>query len=79
MRETLVFLEKLTLSPENITSQDIQPLRKAGLSDEAIEEAIHVCVAFNIVDRIADSLEFAIPTEEEFAKSGKILAKRGYV
>ena len=39
----------------------MEPLRAEGLSDAAIEDAIHVTVLFNIIDRIADSLGFAYP------------------
>ena len=54
----LGFLEKLTLSPDQLGAADLEPLRAAGLSDEAIEDAIHVCAQFNIYTRLADSLQF---------------------
>ena len=41
----LEFLEKLTMRPESVTSQDIAPLRAAGLSDSAISDAIYELVA----------------------------------
>lgn len=44
----------------------------------AIEDAIHVTVAFNIIDRIADSLGFEIPTSNGFASMAEVLLKRGY-
>jgi hypothetical protein len=53
-------------------------LRADGLSDEAIEDAIHVTVLFNIMDRIADSLGFEIPTAEGFSRAADVLLKRGY-
>jgi len=48
------------------------------VSDAAIEEAIHVCVLFNIYDRLADSFEFDIPDQEGFFASGRHLLARGY-
>ncbi len=71
-------IEKLTLTPDQIESGDIDALRAEGLSDEAIEDAIHVTVLFNILDRIADSLGFEIPTAQGFARAADVLLKRGY-
>ncbi len=78
LRAALNLIEKLTLRPDRIESADIDALRADGLSDEAIEDAIHVTVLFNIMDRIADSLGFEIPTAEGFARAAGVLLKRGY-
>ena len=53
-------------------------LRVQGLSDTAIEDVIHVTSLFNIIDRIADALEFDIPSAKGFAKMAEVLLKRGY-
>ncbi|HXF96069.1 MAG TPA: hypothetical protein VNI61_08185 [Gemmatimonadales bacterium] len=76
---TLAFLERLTLDPEGVTARDVDPLRRAGLSDEAIEDAIHVCALFNIYDRMADTLGFDIPGPEVFAFGAGMLLRRGYL
>lgn len=78
-RATLGFIESLTLRPDEVTPADIAPLRAQGLTDAAIEDAIHVCALFNIYDRLADSLEFEIPDHRGFAISATMLLKRGYV
>jgi uncharacterized peroxidase-related enzyme len=78
LRAALNLIEKLTLTPDQIESGDIDALRAEGLSDEAIEDAIHVTVLFNIMDRIADSLGFEIPTAEGFARAADVMLKRGY-
>lgn len=78
LRATLGFLEKLTLEPGSVTPADVAPLRAAGLSDEAIEDAIHATVLFNIYDRMADTLEFDIPPREGFAQGARALLARGY-
>ena len=75
----LGFLETLTLRPEALSVGDVAPLRAAGLSDAAIEDAIHVCTLFNVYDRLADAFEFAIPEQEGFEQSATMLLKRGYV
>jgi len=78
LRAALNLIEKLTLTPDQIESGDIEALRTEGLSDEAIEDAIHVTVLFNIMNRIADSLGFEIPTAKGFARAADVLLKRGY-
>ncbi len=79
LRAALAFIEKLTLDPDRVTAADVAPLRSAGLSDEAIEDAIHACALFNIYDRVADTLEFDVPGRESFAQGADMLLKRGYV
>jgi uncharacterized peroxidase-related enzyme len=78
LRVTLAFLEKLTLDPGSVTAVDVAPLRAAGLTNEAIEDAIHACVLFNIYDRMADTLNFDIPPREGFAQGARHLLQRGY-
>ena len=74
----LGFLEKMTLTPDQLSAADVKPLRDVGLSDDAIEDAIHACGLFNIFDRLADSFEFEIPDEAAFQMSATMLLKRGY-
>ena len=78
LRSALAFIETLTLDPASVTPEHIAPMRAQGLSDAAIEDAIHVCTLFNIYDRLADSFEFEIPDEQGFAMSATMLLKRGY-
>jgi uncharacterized peroxidase-related enzyme len=79
LRVTLGFLEKLTLAPASVTAADVAPLRAAGLSDAAIEDAIHATVLFNIYDRMADTLDFDIPDARGFAQGARTLLQRGYL
>jgi uncharacterized peroxidase-related enzyme len=79
LRATLGFLEKLTLAPADVRPADMVPLRAAGLSDAAIEDAIHACVLFNVYDRMADALQFHLPGPGGYAASGRSLMKRGYL
>jgi uncharacterized peroxidase-related enzyme len=79
LRAQLEFLEKLTLRPDEVRPRDVEPLRAAGLSDEAIEDAINVCALFNIYDRMADSLGWYLPEPAGYAASAQNLMKRGYL
>jgi uncharacterized peroxidase-related enzyme len=78
LRAMLGFLEKLTLRPAEVGPEDIAPLRAAGLSDEEIEDAIHVCANFNVINRIADSLGFDLPGRKGYESSARMLLKSGY-
>jgi hypothetical protein len=66
------------LKAGEISKEDLAPVRNAGVSEQAIEDAIHVVVLFSIIDRIADSLDFDIPSSEGFARLGGVLLQRGY-
>lgn len=77
-RAMLGFIEKLTLAPESVGAADVAPLRQAGLSDAAIEDAIHVCTLFNVYDRLADAFEFDIPEQAGFEQGATTLLRRGY-
>lgn len=79
LRAQLEFLEKLTLRPDAVRPRDIEPLRAAGLSDQAIEDAIQVCTLFNIYDRLADALGWYLPGPDGYAASGRSLLQRGYL
>jgi len=79
LRATLGFLEKLTLRPNDVGPADVAPLRAAGLSDMAIEDAINACVLFNIYDRLADALGWYLPDAGGYAASAQNLMKRGYL
>ena len=55
-RALLVFSEKMTREPAKIAPEEVEELRKAGLSDAAILEGVHVISLFNHLDRMADAL-----------------------
>ena len=79
MRAALAFLEKLTLAPGDVRAADVAPLRAASVSDAAIEDAIQVCVLFNVYDRLADAMGWHLPGPDGYAASGRNLMKRGYL
>ena len=76
---TLGLLEKVTLTPGEVGPGDIVPLRAAGVSEQAIEDALVVCTLFNIIDRMADALDVAIPSAEGFARTADRLLEYGYL
>lgn len=78
LRVTLGFLAKLTLEPEAVGGADARAVLAAGVSAEALADAVHVCALFNMIDRIADALGFHVPEPEEFARVAPGFLKRGY-
>jgi alkylhydroperoxidase family enzyme len=47
---------KLTQHAYKVTDEEIDDLRRAGLTDEEILEGVWVACQFNAVDRLADTL-----------------------
>jgi alkylhydroperoxidase family enzyme len=79
VRVTLGLLEKVTLAPAEVGQEDVAPLLAAGVSEQAIEDALVVCALFNIIDRIADALDVTIPSAEGFARTAERLLEQGYL
>jgi alkylhydroperoxidase family enzyme len=74
LRETLRFLEALTLRPDEL---DAGPALAAGISREALRDAAYVCAAFNLIDRFADAIgakphsEAGLTREQAIAHEGR--------
>jgi alkylhydroperoxidase family enzyme len=78
LRATLGFLEKMTLRPSALTSEDADAVRAAGVDDEALIDAIHVCALFNMIDRLADALGWDVPPDEAFRERAEGMLAGGY-
>ena len=72
------FIEKVNRSSAAITDADVERVRQAGWSDEAIYDAINVCGLFNFYNRWVDATGVHELPAEEYIFSGKRLAQRGY-
>jgi uncharacterized peroxidase-related enzyme len=78
LKETLAFLETMTLRPMELTVEDARAVLRSGVSRKALTDAIAVAAIFNIVTRYADALDFAMPQPNEFERAANMLLKRGY-
>ncbi len=58
----------MTRDPAAIGSADFEPLRAAGLGDEAIHDAIQVIAYFAYINRVADGV--GIDPEPEWKAEG---------
>jgi hypothetical protein len=68
----------MTVSPGELVPADADAVLAAGVSQEALIDAIHVCALFNMIVRLADSLGWEVPPPEAFAARGRVLLESGY-
>jgi uncharacterized peroxidase-related enzyme len=78
LRAMLGFLEKLTLHPEELGAADADAVRAAGVSDEAMVDAIHVGAFFNMIARLAESLGWDVPSWETCLARGEAMLAGRY-
>jgi alkylhydroperoxidase family enzyme len=76
---TLVFLEKLTLRPEELGSADAAAVRAAGVSEEGLLTAATVCSLFSMIVRLADSFGWDVPSWERLKQRAPAMLEGGYV
>jgi alkylhydroperoxidase family enzyme len=74
----LGFLEKLTLRPAEVGREDAEFVRAAGVSDDALADAIQICALFSMIVRLADSLGWDVPPFESFAERADSMLAGGY-
>ncbi|NUS07431.1 MAG: alkylhydroperoxidase AhpD family core domain-containing protein [Nonomuraea sp.] len=77
LRATLRMLGKLTREG-TVGAADMRDVLAAGASPQQIRDALAVCAAFNVTDRLADAFGFRKLTPEGFEAGAKHLLKRGY-
>jgi alkylhydroperoxidase family enzyme len=68
----------MTLRPKELTEEDAERVRRAGVSDEALVDAIHVAALFTMIDRMADSLGWDVPPFEAFFERAEEMLASGY-
>lgn len=78
MRATLGFLEKLTFQPDELTRADSEVVLSTGVSEHALVDAIHIAALFNMIDRLADSLGWDVPSDEAFSARAQAMLESGY-
>jgi hypothetical protein len=78
LRAALGLVRKLTLAPEEIGADDLRAILSAGVSEDAVRDAIYVCFAFNLIDRVSDALGFDLMNESEYRRGARVLLKIGY-
>ena len=77
LRATLRMLGKLTRE-HTIDADDIRAVLAAGVSPQQIEDALAVCLAFDITARLANAFDFDMATPDAMDAGARHLLKRGY-
>lgn len=77
-KRLLAYLEKLTLAPATTSAGDVDGLREAGWTDEAIYDAVTVCAMFNFYNRWIEGSGVQDMTAERYARSAERLTTAGY-
>lgn len=75
---TLVFLEKMTLRPDELSAADVDAVRAAGVSDRALRDAVRVCALFNMIVRLADSFGWDVPEWDALRARAPAMLEGGY-
>jgi hypothetical protein len=68
----------MTLRPSELGPDDASAVRAAGVSADALVDAIHVCALFNMIVRLADALGWDVPGEEAFRGRAEPMLDGGY-
>jgi alkylhydroperoxidase family enzyme len=75
---TLAFLERHQRDPNGLSVADVDVVRAAGVSDAAIEDALHVAFVFNLINRLADAFGFSFGDEDGRQAEARALHRIGY-
>ncbi|MFE7168219.1 carboxymuconolactone decarboxylase family protein [Streptomyces sp. NPDC057616] len=77
LRATLRMLGELTREGK-VGADDMREVLAAGVSPQQVRDALAVCAAFNVTDRLADAFGFELLSPEGFEAGAEYLLKRGY-
>lgn len=72
----LNYVKKLTLAPSTISNEDKLLVHEAGFSDEQLKDAIAVCAAFNLFNRIVEG--HGVTPKDSYKEATEMIKKHGY-
>ena len=73
------FIEKMNGESSRLQKEDLEEVKAAGWSEEALYDAITVCALFNFYNKWIDATGVSDMTAATYAVSGERLATFGYV
>lgn len=77
LRATLRMIGKLTRD-HSVDANDMRAVLTTGVSPQQIKDALAVCLAFNITNRLADAFAFTVASPAAMNAGARHLLKRGY-
>jgi len=78
-RTMFAFLEKMNRESTQLQQADIDVVKAAGWTDEALYDAITVCALFNFYNKWIDATGVSDMPAAAYAGSGERLATHGYL
>jgi uncharacterized peroxidase-related enzyme len=72
----LNYVKKLTLDPSTISNEDRLLVHEAGFSDEQLKDAIAICAAFNLFNRIVEG--HGITPKDDYKEVTEMIKQHGY-
>lgn len=72
----LAYVKKLTLHPSTIAETDKQAVHSAGFTEDQLKDAIAVCAAFNLFNRIVEG--HGIGPHDDYTADAKMINTHGY-
>ena len=75
LKATLKYVRKLTETPSRMSLEDAQLVLETGVSEDALYDAICICGAFNLMNRIVEATG-VVPTASHSQPSPEDLQKR---
>lgn len=73
------FIEKVNRESSRLRKEDVEEVKAAGWSEEALYDAITVCALFNFYNKWIDATGVSDMSAPAYAVSGERLAAVGYV
>ena len=74
----LPLLEKVGRTPDEVRREDVERVREAGVPDDAIVDALHVALIFNLVNRLANAFGWSWDSDEHVRAGARALHRFRY-
>jgi alkylhydroperoxidase family enzyme len=79
LKVLFAFIDKVNRTSNQISASDVEEVKRAGWSEEAIYDAITVCSLFNFFNRWIDATGVQDMPSVAYEMSGKRMAEHGYL
>ena len=74
----LVFLDKLSATPEEIDETDRDAVRRAGVTESALEDAVLINVLFHVINRVMNALGAPALEGRQLSVAQRFIGRFGY-